>query len=1273
MVFSSAVLLHALYQTSLCAQSFQNPQRIPTNADPINIYVADVNGDGVPDILYEDWSGDPRVVRALLGQRNGGYAEGPTLSLPSGVSLCRPIDANHDGKIDLVCINIIDTFDVSIATFLGNGDGTYQAPIYSAPMQSNIAADIGFTPCIFTPADVNSDGNPDLLVGDANDHWTFVLLGDGTGQFKVASKIIYDASNSSSDFYVKDLNGDGKPDLVSYEGPFVWLGNGDGAFQDVHQYGLNVSCIFRDMDGDGHPDAICGQLGTTPGAPSQANGSMVLNILHGNTDGSFNTTPIASQTFGDPTGGYGKFWTPSAIYDINGDGIVDILAYSADGLSVLIGQAGLRYSDPVHYAVGYLASGGEQSSKFYDLNNDGAIDVVAAGPNGVYISYGNKDGTFAAPPTYEVADVVGNIVVADFNGDGIPDIVANGDTNLKLSLGNGDGTFKAPVAVPNDGIDFSMNNLLGTSNLLHGDFNGDGRQDLISYGSPTPLTWGYYIMFGNGDGTFTSPQLIPGSAEFNSFPGVPVVYDINKDGKDDVMTLGNGTLDFEISNGDGTFTTVSTPLPTEENWLGPSAKYPALADFDLDGKTDAVFGLGTTLYILKGLGNGEFSKTNTVMPMPAFQGYAPQYIAALTTGDFDGDGKPDIAALVQFDPSAVGNGYGPPWWTFETVAFVYYGNGDGTFSSPVVAGVFDRPYSVLESADLNKDGLSDLVLQTKGVVGPVYAPSGDSVGVVLAEYGRMFSQEYNYTAGNVEEDLDVADLNRDGLPDLIANNSYYFPDGSGSNPGGGATVLLNLGSSKSGSTSTTTKLASSKPTITVGAAVTLMATVTGSASGPAPTGSVRFADQTGVESTVALEPATLSSSSATFTSSAFGIGNDNVSATYSGDTEYAPSTAQLSETVNGYADTISFTASPNPGAAKGPIALNVAVANSSGSPVADPLGYVQIADGNTIISGPDPVSGGTVGTSIILAVPGTHTLTAWYSGDAIHNQNSANIVEQVVATPTVTATLSLPSVTTAQALSVAISISYNHGNITPTGTVSVSGGGFTSSAATLVGGNATIVIPAGSLAVGSDTLTIAYTPDAASSSLYTNASSTASIIVSSVESFSLNGTAVTVAAGATTGNSSNITITPSGGFTGSLTLTAKITSAPAGAIDQPTFSFSPSGLVSITGTSAGTTSLIVSTTAPSTAALRIGSGFGAGCAALALLLVAIPRRRRFWSALVVLLLLPVGLLTLQACGGGSGGGIGMTISGTTPGAYSVTVTGTSAGMTEMTVIQLNVH
>jgi hypothetical protein len=100
-----------------------------------------------------------------------------------------------------------------------------------------------------------------------------------------------------------------------------------------------------------------------------------------------------------------------------------------------------------------------------------------------------------------------------------------------------------------------------------------------------------------------------------------------------------------------------------------------------------------------------------------------------------------------------------------------------------------------------------------------------------------------------------------------------------------------------------------------------------------------------------------------------------------------------------------------------------------------------------------------------------------------------------MSTPTVTVTPASSSVTTAQSLSVTATVAGGSGNPTPTGTVTLTGGGFTSPAITLSGGSATGNIPAGALAVGSDTLTVSYSPDATSSSIYNSASGSASVTV----------------------------------------------------------------------------------------------------------------------------------------------------------------------------------
>ena len=285
-----------------------------------------------------------------------------------------------------------------------------------------------------------------------------------------------------------------------------------------------------------------------------------------------------------------------------------------------------------------------------------------------------------------------------------------------------------------------------------------------------------------------------------------------------------------------------------------------------------------------------------------------------------------------------------------------------------------------------------------------------------------------------------------------------------------------------------------------------------------------------------------------------------------------------------------------------------------------------------------------------------------------------------LALPAVTVTPSASSITTAQSLSVSVTVSGGTGNQTPTGTVTLTSGSYTSAATTLSSGSVTINVPANSLTVGSDTLTVSYTPDTASSTVYSGASGTAPVTVTN-PSFALSGTAVTVAPGATTANTSTITVTPAGGFTGSVALTAAITSSPSGAQYPPTLSFGSTSPVNISGASAGTATLTISTTAPSSASLALPNHSGApwyasGGAALAcLLLFGIPARRRSWRTILGMLAFLVVLTGgVLACGGkGGGGGGGTSNPGTTAGTYTVTVTGVSGSLTQTTIVTVTVN
>jgi hypothetical protein len=517
--------------------------------------------------------------------------------------------------------------------------------------------------------------------------------------------------------------------------------------------------------------------------------------------------------------------------------------------------------------------------------------------------------------------------------------------------------------------------------------------------------------------------------------------------------------------------------------------------------------------------------------------------------------------------------------------------------------------------------------------------------------------------------------------------SYDFPVTGGafqttvnSESGNAFVTKLNMGATSTAVTPTVT-VTTSASSITSAQPLTVTVTVSGGSGNPVPTGAVTLASGAYHSGAV-----TLSDGSAQFNIPAGALPGeppgyaspDVLIADYLPDAAssatYNSSSGNASVYVVATFITVTPTSTSLTWAQSQSQALAVAMVATGGSGNPTPTGTVALSTGK-FSSAATALSAGSATISIPPATltTGFNILNVSYSGDsnyaALPIAGSALVTVGVV---TVSVVPSASTINSTQSLTVTITVNPGSGSPTPTGMVTLVSGSYISTTTPLANGSATINIPAGSLLPGVDILEVSY-----GHGNYAGASGQASVTVSgtSPPAFTVTGTPVTVTPGPIA--ISTITVTPSGGFTGSVALTAALTSSPGGAQSVPTLSFGGTSPVSITGAAAGTATLTIGTTPANCAPgnvidLRV-RWYPPGAAALAcLLLFSILRRRRNWRTTLAMLAIVVALAGgMLACGGG--GSARNCPPATTAGTYTVTVTGTSGSTTATGTVAITVQ
>jgi hypothetical protein len=287
----------------------------PVGKDPIAIALGDVNGDGNLDIVTANavpGDTDLSTVTLWFGRGDGSFGgrkELPMNRKPTALALG---DLDADGNLDLVV-----TSDYRyLSVLLGKGSGSFAAAE---------EYEVGAKPSSVVLADLDGNGTVDIVTANAGyefDGSISVLLGSGDGSFPSTTDY---AHSGNSAFAVADLDGDGVLDIVTVDAMMksrsvdVFFGKGDGTFADKPvayptKTSKGYALVVGDLDGDGRPDVV-----------SADSDPAVLSVLLGDQDGGL------SSGFVLPLGA-----SALALGDLDGDRRPDVVALTDSGVTLLV-------------------------------------------------------------------------------------------------------------------------------------------------------------------------------------------------------------------------------------------------------------------------------------------------------------------------------------------------------------------------------------------------------------------------------------------------------------------------------------------------------------------------------------------------------------------------------------------------------------------------------------------------------------------------------------------------------------------------------------------------------------------------------------------------------------------------------------------------------------------------------------------------------------------------------------------------------------------------
>jgi len=611
-----------------------------TGSGPHAVAIADVNGDGKPDLVVANQGGS--TVSVLLNTTAAGattpsFAARVDIALAGGGAVAVAVgDLNADGKQDLA---------VAMSS-----SGMAEALINTTPVNSATPSfSISVLPSATSPegvviGDLNGDGRPDVAVANQGSNVISVMFNTTVGaSVSFAGEVTF-ATSSPFALAIGDLNGDGKPDLATTSiggNTATVLLNTTSTNAPTPTFAAAVSfatgtnpmsIAMVDLDGDGRPELVTANEGDS--------GSILRNT---------------TAAFGSPASFAARFdvsvaSTPTAVAsgDFNGDGKPD-LAFAVWGSNGLIT---VRNTTNFAQHVDFAAGANPHGLAVGDLDGDGKRDVVVANGTSNTISIFRSTtatnapiASFATHVDLATGSTPFAVAIQDLNADGKPDIaVANfASSSISVFLNTTVSGATAPSFAAR--VDFSAGTNVNACDIAVGDLDGDGKPDLATvarFGSNKVAVLLNTMAAGATTPSFaTAATFATGNAPFGVALG-----DLNGDGKLDLAvadenfgSVGAGKVSVLLN----TTTAAGSPTfaATVDFATGSTSVAVAIADVNGDAKPDLAVAnqdSGNVSILLDTTTAGATTPTFAAH-LDIATGSTPEGVAF---ADLDRDGRPDL-------------------------------------------------------------------------------------------------------------------------------------------------------------------------------------------------------------------------------------------------------------------------------------------------------------------------------------------------------------------------------------------------------------------------------------------------------------------------------------------------------------------------------------------------------------------------------------------------------------------------------------------------------